>query len=376
MIRLIIRMAIMLALAAAIFAGLNWFINFRSAIIKTVMSGLADPPQTVSTAPAATDDWQTTVAAIGTFRAVNGSDLALEVSGIIDKLDFVSGDEVKEGQVLMELRKDTDVAKLESLQATAEGANITLKRDQGQLKINAVSQATVDTDLVNQKSALANVAQQQALVDQKTLKAPFAGRLGIRSVDIGQFIAAGTTIVTLQALDKLYLDFSLPQQAVADIKVGQSIEAKVDAFPKDTFKGQVIAINSKVDSTNRNVQIRASFDNTDHRLLPGMYASVNVKTGQPHAFVTLPQTAVIFNPYGNAVYLAVKPEGAADGLVAKQVFVKTGETRGDQIAILSGVTAGDTVVTAGQIKLRNGSKLKVDNSAVLPNDANPKPVDQ
>jgi membrane fusion protein (multidrug efflux system) len=366
----------MLVIAGAIFAGLNWFVNFRTGIIKNVMASLADPAQTVSTVTAAPSDWQTSVSAIGTFRAVNGSDLALEVSGIIDKINFISGDEVKEGQTLLELRKDTDIAKLESLQATADGTNITLKRDQGQLALHAVSQATVDNDLVNQKSALANVAQQQALVDQKTLKAPFTGRLGIRSVDIGQFISAGTAIVTLQALDKLYLDFTLPQQAVADVKVGQQITAKVDAFPKDDFKGEIIALNSKVDSTTRNVQVRASFDNTDHRLLPGMYASVAIAVGAPQSHITLPQTAVIFNPYGNAVYLAVKADGAQDGLVAKQTFVKTGETRGDQIAILTGIDAGATIVTAGQIKLRNGSKLKVDNSAVVPNDPNPKPVDQ
>jgi membrane fusion protein (multidrug efflux system) len=340
------------------------------------MAGLADPPQTVSTTTAAKSDWQSTVSAIGTFRAVNGSDLALEVSGIIDKIDFASGDEVKEGQTLLELRKDTDVAKLVSLQSTAEGAATTLKRDQGQLALHAVSQATVDNDLFTQKAAQANVAQQQALVDQKTLKAPFSGKLGIRAVDIGQFISAGTTIVTLQALDKLFLDFTLPQQSVSDIQAGQSVDAKVDAFPNDTFHGSIIAISSKVDQSSRSVQMRASFDNADHRLLPGMYASVSIAVGKPQSFVTLPQTAVVFNPYGNAVFLAVKPDAPQDGLIARQTFIKTGETRGDQIAVLSGVDDGMTVVTAGQIKLRNGSKLKVNNSAVVPDSPNPKPVDQ
>jgi membrane fusion protein (multidrug efflux system) len=376
MFRTIFRMVIMLVLAGLIFYGLNWFVNFRTNIIKHVMAGLADPTQTVSVAKAETSDWQSTVPAIGTFRAVNGSDLALEVGGIIDKINFVSGDEVKAGQELLDLRRDEDIAKLNSLQATAEGAAITLKRDQGQLALHAVSQATVDNDLVAQKSAQANVAQQQALVDQKTLRAPFDGRLGIRTVDVGQYISPGTAIVTLQALDKLYLDFTLPQQAVADIKVGQQIEAKVDAFPKDTFKGQIMAVNSKVDQTTRNVQVRATFDNSDRRLLPGMYASVSIEVGKPEPHVTLPQTAIIYNPYGNAVYLAVKAEGAQDGLVAKQTFVKTGDTRGDQIAVLSGVDSGAMVVTSGQIKLRNGAKIKVDNSVVLTNDPNPKPVDQ
>jgi membrane fusion protein (multidrug efflux system) len=376
--RTLFRMIVMLLIAGGIFAGLNWFVNFRTNIIKNVMAGLADPPQTVATTKAISQPWQQTLAAVGTFRAVNGSDLALEVGGIIDKINFVSGDEVKAGQELLDLRRDEDIAKLNSLQATADGAAITLKRDQSQLALHAVSQAVVDNDGVALKSALANVAQQQALIDQKTLRAPFDGRLGIRSVDVGQYISPGTAIVTLQALDKLYLDFSLPQQALADVKVGQPVQAHVDAFPTVEFKGAIAALNAKVDQTSRNVSVRATFDNAAHRLLPGMYASVSIDVGMPKTYVTLPQTAVITNPYGNAVYLAIKPENAAsdDALVAKQTFVKTGDTRGDQIAVLSGVDDGATVVTSGQIKLRNGSKLKINNSVVLPNDPNPKPVDQ
>lgn len=373
--RTAIRTAIVLLLVGGVAAGLNWFVNFRAGIIKQVLAGLADPPQTVSATVAKTAAWRPALSAIGSFRAVDGADLSLEVSGIIDKLYFSSGDDVKEGQVLLDLRKADDIAKLNSLTATAEGASVTLQRDQGQLKINAVSQATVDTDLANQKAALANVAQQKALVEQKTLKAPFTGRLGIRSVDLGQYISAGTTIVTLQALDELYLDFSLPQQAVAEIKPGQAVEAAVDAFPGAVFLGRITALNSKVDQNSRNVQVRASFDNSDHRLLPGMYASVSVTIGSPQIYVTLPQTAIVFNPYGNSVYLAVKPDGG-EGFVAKQAFVRIGETRGDQVAVLSGVEAGANVVTAGQIKLRNGTKLLVDNSVTIPDSADPKPADQ
>lgn len=370
-----VRMVIMLLLVGGVAAGLNWFVNFRAGIITQVLAGLRDPAQTVSTTTAKTDSWQSSLSAIGTFRAVNGADLSLEVSGIIDQIYFTSGDDVKEGQVLLDLRKADDVAKLNSLTATADGTSVTLQRDLGQLKINAVSQATVDTDIFNQKAALANVVQQKALVEQKTLKAPFAGRLGIRSVDLGQFISAGTTIVTLQALEKLYLDFSLPQQAVAEVKPGQAVDATIDAFPNTVFVGQITALNSKVDQNSRNVQVRASFDNSDHRLLPGMYASVSVRVGAPRTYITLPQTAVVFNSYGNSVYLAVKPEGG-EGLVAKQAFVRTGETRGDQVAILSGIKEGATVVTAGQIKLRNGTKLIVDDSVAIPDSANPKPADQ
>jgi membrane fusion protein (multidrug efflux system) len=372
------RMIIMLAIVGIVFAALFGFVNFRTNIIKSVLASLADPVQTVATTTASSSDWQPKLSAIGTFRAVNGSDLALQLSGIVSKISFQSGDEVAAGQLLLELRKEDDLAKLASLQATADGFTIIRKRDEGQLKINAVSQATVDSDIVNERNALAQVSQQQAVVDQKMLKAPFAGRLGIRSVDVGQYLSAGTTIVTLQALDRLFLDFTVPQQAVDQIKVGQAIEALVDAFPGQTFRGEIQALNSKVDQASRNVQVRAVFANADRKLLPGMFASVNISVGKTSNYVTLPQSAIVFNPYGNSVFLAIQ-DPAAQGqpqLIAKQVFVKTGESRGDQVAVTSGVEQGAAVVTAGQIKLRNGTKLKIDNSIKVPNDANPAPEDQ
>src|SRR5882757_5627596 len=371
------RMIIMLAVVGAVFAALDWFVNFRAGMIRQVLAGLADPPQTVSTITAATSEWQPRLTAVGSFRAVNGADLALQIAGIVDNIHFESGKDVEAGEVLLDLRKEDDVAKRQSLQATADGFGITLRRDQGQLKINAVSQATVDADLVNQRNALALVAQQQALVDQKTLKAPFAGRLGVRQVDLGQYLTAGTTIVTLQALDRLYVDFNLPQQAIDQVKAGQEVSARVDAFPNQVFKGQVLAVNAKVDSSSRNAQVRAIFDNAQHRLLPGMYVLIDVEIGKPSHYVTLPQTAIVYNAYGNSVFLAVKSDTAGkDGLVARQAFVKTGLTRGDQVAVLSGIAPGATVVSAGQIKLRNSTSLKIDNSIAIANDPNPRPVDQ
>ncbi|WP_441251905.1 efflux RND transporter periplasmic adaptor subunit [Tardiphaga sp. 71_E8_N1_1] len=370
------RMIIMFGIVGAVFAGLAWFVNFRAGMIKNALAALADPPQTVSTTTAVSSEWQPKLTAVGTFRAVNGADLALQLAGVVDKIHFESGKDVEAGDVLLDLRKEDDVAKLQSLQATADGFGITLRRDHGQLKINAVSQATVDADLVNQRNALALVAQQQALVDQKTLKAPFAGRIGVRAVDVGQYLSAGTTIVTLQALDRLYIDFTLPQQAIDQVKVGQEVHARVDSYPNQTFKGQVQAINSKVDQTSRNVQVRAIFSNAERKLLPGMYVVIDVAVDNATRHVTLPQTAIVYNPYGNSVYLAVKSDAGKDGLVARQSFVKTGLTRGDQVAVISGVEQGASVVTAGQMKLRNGTVLKIDNSIPVANDANPKPVDQ
>jgi membrane fusion protein (multidrug efflux system) len=349
-------------------------VGFRAGIIKAVLARLSDPDETVSATVATQTEWQASIKAIGTFKAVNGADLALEAPGIVDKILARSGDDVQAGQPLLELRKNEDLAKLASLQATAEGYEITRKRDQEQLRINAVSQATVDADLINQKNALALVAQQQAVVDQKILKAPFAGRLGLRSVDEGQYLSAGTAVFTLQALDSLYLDFDLPQKAIDRVKVGQRVEAVVDAFPKRKFPGVIQALNAKVDSSSRNIQVRALFDNAERRLAPGMYATLDVEIDPPQRFVTLPQTAIVFNPYGDSVFLAVKDETGK--LTARQVFVKTGARRGDQIAVTSGVDAGDMVVTAGQIKLRNGTKILIDNSLVLPDEANPDVADQ
>lgn len=371
------RMIIMLCVIGAVFAALAWFVNFRAGMISQVMASLADPPQTVSTTAAQVSDWQSTLTAIGTFRAVNGADLSLQQPGIVDSIHFESGKEVAAGDALLDLRKEDDVAKLQSLQATADGYGITLRRDQGQLKISAVSQATVDSDAVNERNALALLAQQRALVDQKTLKAPFAGRLGVRQVDVGQYLTAGTTIVTLQALDRLFVDFTLPQQAIDQVTVGQEVVARVDAFPDRSFKGTVQALNSKVDQTSRNVQVRALFDNADRKLLPGMFARIDMHVGHPTSYLTLPQTAIVYNTYGESVFLAVKSDvPGKQGLLARQTFIKTGATRGDQVAVVSGLDQGATVVTAGQIKLRNGTLLKVDNSVALPNDPNPTPADQ
>jgi membrane fusion protein (multidrug efflux system) len=237
----------------------------------------------------------------------------------------------------------------------------------------------VDTDLANLNNAKAQVTQQQAIIDKKTVKAPFAGQLGIRTVDVGQYLTAGTSIVTLQALDPLYLDFFLPQQMFDQLKVGQRVAAKIDAFPNATFAGEISAIDAKVNSGSRNLQIRATVPNPDHKLLPGMYATVEIDTGTVERYITLPQTAIAYNSYGATVWIVDKKgndDQGHDKLVARQSFVTVGPTRGDQVAILKGVNEGDMVVTAGQIKLRNGVTVAIDNSVQPTNDPNPKPTDK
>jgi membrane fusion protein, multidrug efflux system len=373
------RMVIMLVAVAIVFGGIFGFQAFKAAMIKKFISALSNPPQTISAAKAATSEWLPKVEAIGSLRAVKGADLSLEVSGVVESISFNSGDDVAEGAPLLKLRTADDVARLNSLQAMAELNDITYERDQKQFKMQAVSQATLDTDAANLKNAKAQVAQQQAIIDKKLLRAPFAGHLGIRAVDLGQYLGPGTVIVTLQALDPIYVDFFVPQQSVDQVRLSQSVTIKIDAFKDQTFAGEIAAINPKVDTTNRNVQIRATLKNPDHKLLPGMYATVDIAVGSPTTYVTLPQTAITYNPYGDTVYVVEGKGNNADGkpqLTARQTFVTVGPTRGDQVAILKGVDEGDMIVTAGQIKLHNGSVVLIDNSVTPTADAAPVPVDR
>lgn len=370
------RMVIMLFAVGIVLGGLYGFQVFKAGMIKQVMASIANPAQTVSTTVAEETAWQDKIEAVGTLKAAKGADLALQVSGIVDKIEFQSGDTVKEGQPLLTLSAADDLAKLDSLRATADNLAITLRRDEEQLKIKAVSQATVDSDAASLKNAQALVAQQVALVDQKTLRAPFSGRLGIRAVDLGQFLTAGTSIVTLQALDQLFVDMYLPQKNISKLKVGQSIDMTIDAYPGKVFKGVLSAINSKVDTATRNVQVRATVANMDGALLPGMFGKVEIAAGSSQQFVTLPQTAVVYNPYGSLVFVIDKA-ASGDGKEKKvrQSFIKTGATRGDFVAVTEGVKVGDEVVTAGQIKLGNDSRVVIDNTKVPPAENAPAVVD-
>jgi membrane fusion protein (multidrug efflux system) len=377
------RMLIMLVLVGAVLGGLFGFKAFVGGKIKEAIAGMANVPQTVSAAKATSSDWQPKIDAVGSLRAVRGADLSLEVPGVVEKIEFQSGDEVKEGQILLQLRNDDETARLRSLEATAQLAQINYERNAKLIKTQAISQAVLDNDEANLRNAKALVAQQKAILDKKTLRAPFAGKLGLRQVDLGQFLAAGTMITTLQALDPIYVDFLLPQQAVSQLSVGQMARVKVDAFPGREFTGKITAINPKIETASRNIQVRATLENHDQKLLPGMFATVELETGATQHLVTLPQTAVTYNPYGSLVYIVDganqdqgKDSGGKPQLVARQVFVTTGATRGDQVAILKGVADGDMVVTSGQIKLRNGVPVAIDNRVVPASDAAPKPVDQ
>ena len=367
------RMILMLLAVALVLGGVFGFKAFQGQMIKKYMSAAGAPVQTIATTKASSQDWQSTLSAVGSVLAVNGADLSAEVAGIVESIDFESGSDVKEGEILVHLRAEDDIAHLHSLEAISKLAEITLERDQKILKTQAISQAVVDTDVANLANDTAQVAQQQAIIDKKTIRAPFAGHLGIRQVNLGQYLNPGSAIVTLQQLDPIYVDFTLPEQALSQIQVGQKVTAKTDTNPNDVFEGTISAINSKVDEATRNIEVRATFKNPDEKLLPGMFTKVSIDIGSPASFITLPQAAITFNPYGSTVFLVDNSD--AEKPVAKQTFVTTGATRGDQIEVLTGVKAGDEVVTAGQLKLRNGVPIKVNNDIEPTDDVNPKPQD-
>ncbi|HQS02685.1 MAG: efflux transporter periplasmic adaptor subunit [Halothiobacillus sp. 24-54-40] len=374
-----IRMIIMLLLVALVFGGIYGFQQFRNQMISKAIRGGGIPPQAVSTLVVEPSEWQLTVQAVGNLRAAQATNLATEVSGIIDKIHFKSGDTVKAGAVLLELNADPLKAQLGQLKASAELAQQNLNRDRAQLKIQAVSQATVDADLATLKGAQALVNQQEALIAQKTLVAPFAGKLGIRQVDLGEFLPAGTNVVSLQKLDPMYLDFTVPQTELALIKIGESITLKTDAIPNKTFTGKVQAIEPQVNTATRNITVRAEVANPSGELLPGLFATAQVNQGGVQNYLTLPSTAIAFNPYGSTVFVVNeggKDESGKPKLTVEQRVVTTGATRGDQIAVLTGIKAGETIVTAGQLKLRNGSPVFINNQIQPSNNPHPEVKDQ
>jgi membrane fusion protein (multidrug efflux system) len=332
----------------------------------------AQEPPVVSTTVAHFSDWQDRLQAVGTIRAVRGADLAAEVAGVVDTVGFDSGHDVEAGTVLLRLRPNDDEARLADLQAAAQLAAENLARDTKQFHAQAVSQASMDADESHLLSARAQVAQQQALMAEKVVRAPFAGRLGLRLVDQGQYLAAGTTIVTLQALDPLFVDFYLPQQALADVRVGDAAELRVDTYPGRVFHATISAISPKLDPASRMLSVRATLPNPDHALLPGMFANVAMDVGPVHRYITLPNAAIVYNPYGSLVYVVVSGKPAT----VHQVLIRTGATRGDQVAVTQGLSDGETVVTAGQIKLRQGSAITVNNTVQPLDEAAPHPPEE
>jgi len=371
------RMIIMLCGVFLLLGLIFTFNQLKTFMIKYFISGMGLPPATVSTMVIETSEWQLKLTSVGNVRAFRGVELSTEIGGLVQTVPIKSGQDVKEGELLIKLNDASDVAQLNSLKAVADLAKVINERDRQQVAIQAISKNVFDTSAADAQSKKAQVEQQTALVAKKNLKAPFSGRIGIVSINPGQYVNPGDKLLTLQTLDPIFVDFNLPQSNAEQIQVGQEVVVTTDAFKDASFTGKITAVSPKVDTNTRNIQVEAQIANPDKKILPGMFANVNIKVGDEVKLLTLPQTAVTYNPYGSTVFIA-KPTGKKDkqgkpALEAQQVFVTTGSTRGDQVAILKGVEEGATVVTSGQLKLKNGTPLIINNKVQPANSPDPKP---
>ncbi len=348
-------------------------------LVMRMIANMPKPgPSTVSTITAKMQPWQPALQSVGTLRAVQGADLALDAAGVVTAVNLKSGDRVAKGQLLLQLRDGDEVAKLHQLEANARLSQITFQRARQQLQAQAISKAAYDTAAADFKANQAAVAQQKVVVSKKQLRAPFAGRAGIITTSPGDYLSIGTSVVTLQQLDPLYVDFSVPQRELGRVKVGQTVSLTLDAYSGRTFTGKLSAIDPKVNVDTRNVQVEATVPNHDKTLIPGMFAKVAVDIGRTRELLTLPQAAIVYNPYGDTVYVVHSSKGKGeDGkalpLTVEQTFVTPGETRGDQVAILKGIAPGTVVVTSGQLKLKNDAPIVIDNSVQPADQSHPTP---
>ncbi|OYW11424.1 MAG: efflux transporter periplasmic adaptor subunit [Acidiphilium sp. 37-67-22] len=367
----ILRMIVMLVLVALVLGAIFGFGAFRDVMIAKFIAKLKNPPQTVATMVAKQTPFQDAENATGSLVALQGAALSAQVAGIVDTIDFRSGQDVKKGQLLLTLRPNNDDEVLAQLEATAKLDDITYRRDLAQYQARAVSAQTVDTDRANLASAQAQVRSQKVLMQEKKIYAPFSGRIGIRAVNVGEFLAAGTAIGTLEQLDPIAVDFYLPQSALRTIHPGMKVGVTVDGFPGINFAGKVTALDSAVGTATRMIQIRAMLTNPHDELRPGMFARVSIDIGTPKDQITLPKTAIAYNPYGDTVFLVKHDKQSKTGKSAEQVFVTLGQTRGDQVAVLKGVKPGEEVVVAGQVKLKNGTPVAINNKILPQNLPNP-----
>jgi len=310
------------------------------------------------------------------------------VVGMVRELRFQSGQKVKAGQVLLVMNDDAERAQLKTLQVAAQLSRITLERDRAQYAAQAISRAQLDQDETDMQAKEAQVAQQAALLAKKTLSAPFEGRVGITTINPGQYLNPGDKIVTLQKITPILVDFHVPQQELNHLKVGRKLSLSTDAWPNKVFAGVISAINPLVDANTRNIAVEARLENPKQELLPGMFGRIRLVYGEKQTLITLPQSAITFNPYGATVFVvkdgasgAAKPDATTDKpavapMVVQQVFITTGATRGDQVAVISGLEAGSTVVTSGQLKLKTGTPIVVNNQTMPSSDAAPTPQEK
>ncbi len=366
------RMFIVIVLLVIVFGGIFGWKAFLGGKISEAIANQPIPAVTVTAAEAVDEVWKPTLSAVGSLQAIQGVSVTSEVAGIVSEIQFQSGDEVTKGDLLVTLDASVDLADLEGLKAQEELDKVELKRQSELAQTKSTSRSQLDAAQAQFDRSRAGMRSKMAMIAQKMIRAPFTGVLGIRRINLGEYLSPGAEIVTLQSLDPIYANFNLPQQELTRIKKGMGVEMTSDVFPGLTFKGSITAINSRVDERTRNVMVQATLANAGQLLRPGIFVRLSVVLPTQQDVITLPQTAITYNPYGSSVFLIQdKKQGDESQLVVSRVFVQSGVTRGDQVEIVKGVNAGDRVVTSGQLKLREGSTVTIDNSITPENQAVP-----
>ena len=371
------RMILMLVLTGAVIAGLGAvkFKQIQGAAAQA--AAMQPPPEAVTTIVAAAEPWPDTLPVIGTTAAVQGVTVAADLPGLVARIGFDSGRAVRAGDVLVELDTRQEQAQLAAAEAQRELARLNFERMQALVVDGAISKADFDQAAAEQKSTEARVGEIKASIARKTIRAPFSGILGIRQVNLGQYLSGGDPVVPLQALHPIYVNFGVPQQETARVHVGGSVRIVADELSGASFTGRVTAVDSVVNQATRNVQVQATVPNPDGKLKPGMFVQTSIATGASRSLVSLPASAIGYAPFGDSVYVLGDLKGP-DGRTYRgvtQKFVKVGPTRGDRVAVLSGVNAGDEVVTSGVFKLRNGAAVSVNNRVQPSNNLAPTPAD-
>jgi len=372
------RMIVMVALMAAFIAGLG-FIKFKQfQAMAEQFAAMQPPPDAVTTIVAAEEDWPNTINAIGTVAAVQGVTVSADLPGVVDRIAFDSGKAVEKGDILVQLDTRQEQAQLAGAQSQLELARLNHERMEGLVKQDAVSRAEYDTAQATFKQAEARIGEIRATIERKTIRAPFSGVLGIRQVNLGQYLTGGDPVVPLQSLNPIYVNFAVPQQDTAEMRIGRTVHIMVGELGHGEFTGRVSAVDSVVDQTTRNVQVQATLANPGGKLRPGMFVQAQVMLGEARNLIALPASAINYAPYGDSVFVVSdmkNPQGQSYRGVRQQV-VKLGAARGDQIAVVSGIKAGEEIVTSGVFKLRNGAPIQVNNSVQPGNDKAPKTEDK
>jgi membrane fusion protein (multidrug efflux system) len=371
------RMLVMLAVVIALIAGLG-FVKYKQ-ISAAIAAGesYAPPPDAVTTIVAKRENWPSTLDVIGTAQAIQGVTVSADLPGTVAKINFESGQAVHAGDLLIELDTRQERAQLAAAEAQRDWARINFNRSKELVKQGVLAQTEYDNTIEQQKSAEAQVGEIQATIDKKTIRAPFTGVLGLRQVNLGQYLAAGQAIVPLQALNPIYVNFGVPQQIAPQVHSGRVLKVTSDDLPGAAFAGRVTALDSVINETTRNIQVQATLPNPAGKLRPGMFVQVQVVLGASRDVITLPASAINYAPYGDSVFVVTEltdPKGKMYRGVRQQ-FVKVDGSRGDQVAVVSGVNPGDEVVTSGVFKLRNGAAVTINNSVQPSNNPKPNPQD-